>query len=180
MIEEDRNISIVQGEDGKRIVLIHDILFYGRRNIKWDDVEEYLKRYVGKHFEILDDSEKIYIGSDLPSEYKGSNDTRRLKGPNAKAKANSVQGIPELIEIASNKRYKDNKKDKHSMDAKYGWYRYDTRIGIPVSEGSKIVRYNIYRVELMVRHSANKKKYLYDLVNIKKEAEYPALTEVVR
>ena len=45
-----------------------------------------------------------------------------------KAKANAAQAIPEMLEIATSKTYEDNKKNKHSRQAKNGWYRYDTRL----------------------------------------------------
>lgn len=41
----------------------------------------------------------------MPDEYAHSEYTRVLKGANAKAKANAAQGIPELIEIATEKRH---------------------------------------------------------------------------
>ena len=44
------------------------------------------------------------------------------------AKANAAQAIPEMIEIATSKTYEDNKKNKHSRQAKNGWYCYDTRL----------------------------------------------------
>ena len=43
----------------------------------------------------------VYIGNDFPDEYAGSNDTARLQGTLAKAKANATQGLPELIQIAT-------------------------------------------------------------------------------
>ena len=63
----------------------------------------------------------VYMGVDLPLEYAGSNDTFSLKGQRAKAKANAVQGLPEMIMIAWNRSYKENHETKHRQDAKYGW-----------------------------------------------------------
>ena len=31
--------------DGKKLVIINDIIFKGKQHIKWDDVENYLKRH---------------------------------------------------------------------------------------------------------------------------------------
>ncbi len=42
-----RNVSVIQDADGNKIVVINDIVFKGKRSIQWEDVEEYLKRYVG-------------------------------------------------------------------------------------------------------------------------------------
>ena len=166
----DRKIQIVKTTENKNMVIIHDIRFKGRRNIDWEAVEEYLKEYVGNYYEIAESSEKIYIGSDFPDEYSWSNDTKKLKGLLAKAKANAAQGLPELIEVATNKRFQENMKEKHSLDAKNGWYRYTSLFALAAyGEDEEVVRYNVFRVEMLIRHAENGKMYLYDLVNIKKK-----------
>lgn len=98
-----------------------------------------------------------------------------LKGAAAKAKANAVQGIPELIQLAANKEYSANIKKKHEKDAKFGWYRYDVRFALPVydDKSKKISHYNIFFSRLLVRHDADGRKYLYDLLAIKKETSSP-------
>ena len=55
----------------------------------------------------------VYIGSDLPKEYSGSKYTNSIKGTNAKAKANAATGLPEMIEIAVGKHFRENQEDKH-------------------------------------------------------------------
>ena len=37
--EEKRNISVIKDIDGHSIVVINDIIFKGKRNINWKDVE---------------------------------------------------------------------------------------------------------------------------------------------
>ena len=120
-------------------------------------------------------SEKIYISGNFPNEYTGSESRLALKGAVAKAKANAVQGIPELIQIAANREYSENMKRKHAKDAKYGWYRYDVRFALPVYDDrtGEICRYNIFFARMLVRHDADGKKYLYDLLAIKKETSSP-------
>ena len=87
----------------------------------------------------------------------------------AKAKANAVQGLPEMIAIASHKRFKENLKEKHISNAKYGWYRYDTKFALPVyNEKQTLERFNVFSAVLLIRHAHDGKLYLYDLVNIKK------------
>lgn len=140
----ERNISVIQDVDGRNIVVINDILFKGRRSIEWRDVETYLKKYIGEFYQITETMDFVYIGTDLPGEYAGSVYTKKLKGTAAKAKANAVQGIPELLEFANKKKYEDNRKNKHSRDAKNGWYQYETRFALPVyDEEGGIERYNI-------------------------------------
>ena len=86
------------------------------------------------------------------------------------AKANAAQGIPELIEIAVGKHFRENNEEKHWRNAKYGWYRYDSRFALPVyNETGEIERYNVFHASLIVRHSEDKKLYLYDILDIKKK-----------
>ncbi len=54
-------------------------------------------------------------------------------GANAKAKTNAATAIPELIQIASNPAFEENRKKKHNKNAKYGWYRYAVRFTLPVN-----------------------------------------------
>ena len=46
---------------------------------------------------------------------------------------------------------KENKERKHIKDAKYGWYRYDIRFGIPVYDDKTglLIRYNIFTAILL-------------------------------
>lgn len=98
-----------------------------------------------------------------------------LKGARRKAKALAAQGIPEMIRFAENPRWEENRENKHRKDAKYGWYRYDVRFGIPVyAERTKYIeRYNVFKAILLVKHAEDDKKYLHDLITIKKETSSP-------
>ncbi len=165
-------VSIIYDECGKSIVVINDILFAGKRTIDWESVKDYLKRYINEKYEIVESADTIYIGSDFPDEYKGSIDTQKLKGTNAKAKANAVSQLPCMINIATNKRWQENYKEKHGKDAKHGWYRFTTRFALPVySNDRELIRYNVFRIEMIVRHASDGRMYLYDMVNVKKEKE---------
>lgn len=169
-----RNIAVIQDVDGNNIVFINDIIFKGKRSITWSDVEEYLRRYVGEFYSIVETGDIVYIGTDLPDEYAGSNYTKHIKGTVAKAKANAAQAIPEIIEIATSKTVEENKKEKHSRNAKNGWYRYDTRFALPVyDESGEVERYNVFSARLLIRHAASGKMYLYDVLEIKKETSKP-------
>ncbi|MCM1091936.1 MAG: hypothetical protein NC413_13925 [Muribaculum sp.] len=91
----------------------------------------------------------------------------------AKVKANIVQVLPQLIETAVNRRWSENKKDKHTNNAGKGWYRYDIYFCIPVqSENEQEVRWNFYVATMLVRIN-DQGLYLYDIINIKKEARMP-------
>ncbi len=172
---ENRNVNIITDADGKRLVLINDIRFKAKVRDDWTAIEEYLKEYIGDFYEIEETSEKIYISTDFPDEYASSDSRIALKGAVAKAKANAVQAIPELIWIAVNPKHEVNRKEKHRTDAMFGWYRYDIRFALPVYDDKtgRVARHNIYSASMLVRHADNDKKYLYDILAIKKETSSP-------
>ncbi len=90
---------------------------------------------------------------------------------------NAAQGIREMVGIASDKRFRENRKEKHSGDAANGWYYYTTRFAMPVYDNDvKTENYNIYSGCLVVNCTGKGKMYLYDLVDIKKEASNPLKT----
>ena len=167
-------ISIIKDENGKSIVIINDIRFKGRRGIRWKEVEEYLKEYIGNCYNILESSERVYISRDFPGEFCYSKDTKVLKGANEKAKANAAQAIGELINIATNKKTTIDFEKRHGNKAKHGWYRYDARFALPIyDEEGELERYNIFSVRLLVRHARDGSLYLYDILRTKKETSEP-------
>ena len=169
-----QNVNVIYDADGKKVVLINDIRFKSRRAIDWVEIEEYLKEYIGQCFEITESAEKVYIGTDFPDEFARSDDRIGLKGANEKAKANMITAVEELIQIATNKAEYPDFDKKHKAKAKYGWYRYDTRFGIPVyDEAGELLRYNIFSTRMLVRCDADGKLYLYDFIRIKKETRSP-------
>lgn len=58
----DKNVTIITDPEGKKIVLINDIRFKGKRKEEWKEIEDYLKEYIGEYSEITETAEKIYIG----------------------------------------------------------------------------------------------------------------------
>ncbi len=168
---ENRNVDIITDVDGKKLVLINDIRFKAKTRDDWTIIEKYLKEYIGDFYEIEETADKIYISADFPDEYASSESRIALKGAVAKAKANAAQAIPELIKIAANPKYEANRKGKHKTDAKLGWYRYDIRFSLPIYDDKigKVARHNIYSASMLVRHADDGKKYLYDILAIKKK-----------
>lgn len=170
---QNNQAVIVREDNGHNIVFINNILFYGKKNLPWSKVEDYLKKYIGDIVEVSETGERIHIGKDFPDEFKGSEDTKRTRGANAKAKANSVQGIHEMIRSARKISENENRKEKNKKKASNGWYRYLTRFALPVtSEEKNILYYSVYLATLIVRVDGNDSLYLYDVINIKKEKEY--------
>lgn len=42
-----------------------------------------------------------------------------------------------------------------------------------VYDNKELIRYNVFTARLLVNHAKNKKKYLYDLLAVKKETSRP-------
>ena len=171
---KEHQVRIIFDCDGNKIVLINDLRFKGRKNVDWNMVEEYLKEYIGECEEIIDTDDMIYIGKDFPDEFVHSKDTKTLKGANLYAKANSSIAIKQMIRIATNRSFAENYANKHKKDAKFGWYRYDTRFALPkYNIDNELEGYNIFKARLIVRHDEDNKLYLYDILRIKKETSKP-------
>ena len=168
---------VIRDDNNKKMVVIPHVVFKGKRSISWKQVEQYLISYVGKIFEVSETKDLIYIDKSFSDEYAGSVYTQKLRGALPKVKANMSQGIPEMIEIATEKRWKEDFQGKHKKRAGKGWFRYNTRFALPVvNEKGDILEYNVYQAVLIVRYSSDEKLYLYDIQNIKKETRYPSWT----
>lgn len=173
-MEEERhmnssNLKIIK-RNGKNYIVINEILFSGKRNINWNSVELYLKKYIRKSYVIKESGDRIYINSDFPDEYTNSNYSKNSFGAIRKAKANVSQIIPELIMYATEISYQDNKKEKHNKDAKNGWLRCTVRFVLPITNDKKQkIGENYFRARMIIRCDSNNKKYLYDIIDIKKE-----------
>lgn len=171
-MQEKDMIAIALDRNEHKVVVINSILFQGKKNLPWDEVEKYLRRYIGKIIAVAETGEEIHIGADFPSEFKGSEDTMKTKGGYRKAKANLIQGLEKMINIARKTKESDNLKQKNQDKAHYGWFRYLTRFALPVmDEKNVITHYNVFLATLVVRRDSRKKLFLYDVVNVKKENE---------
>ena len=141
--------EIVINEKGQKVVEIDTIIFSGKRKIDWDGVEQYLKKYVGESYQIDETDDLVYIGSDFPDEYAHSKYNNR---------------------IATDISFSENFEQKHSHDAKYGWYYCIIRFTLPVTNDQKeVIGRNNFRGRMVIRCNQDGKKYLYDIVDIKKE-----------
>lgn len=166
-------MGIVRLED-VNIAVIDEIKFKNKQKIPWNEVEKYLKQFIGNCYIIDKTKDKIWIGNDFPDEYHASRYTQILKGGIAKAKANAATALRDMLLIADRSRFCENFDTKHKKTAYNGWLRYDTHFAVPVADDREIYQYhNIFLGTLVVRLDQDGKKYLYDLINIKKEASKP-------
>lgn len=164
---------ITDNRQEKVVSIVDEIIFTNKQNIPWNEVEKYLKRYIGNTYVVAEYQDYISIAGDFPDEYAESQYTKKLRGAVAKAKANASQIVGNLIVNATNRRWVENKNDKHNRDASEGWYRYDVYFAIPVQGSSeRNKRLNYYSGTLVVRKTIHG-LFLYDMINIKKEASMP-------
>ena len=47
-------------ENGNKVVILPDIIFSGKQNIDWNEVEKYLERFVGELVEVAETGDIIY------------------------------------------------------------------------------------------------------------------------
>ncbi len=59
------NVLTIEDEEGRKIVVLPQIIFWGKRTISWKEVEKYLLQYVGEVVKVEDTKDIIYIGRDL-------------------------------------------------------------------------------------------------------------------
>lgn len=103
--------------------------------------EAYLKTLVDTEHPfatILMDAQPVYIGKDLPGEYKSSEYTKSLRKATRTVKMQAVTNLDEMLLLAENGEWRENVKDKHKKDAKNGWYRYSTQFALPVLDIKKL------------------------------------------
>lgn len=134
-------------------------------------IANYIAEHIGEVYTIIESGQKVYIGEDLPGEYTQSKYTKAIlrNTPGiARAKNRASSNIGEMIEIATNRRW-EKTKHQNNKDAKYGMYRYDTHFGFHVQNAAgDIIGASIYNAEILIRNASDGKKYLYDIVSIKK------------
>ena len=166
---DDVKFSIKKDTKGNNVVVIDEsIINANTPNIRKAIANE-IKTHIGEYYRIAESGYKIYLGKDLPGEYTRSKSAASLEKKLYIDKGKATANIDELIEIATNRSWVANRKEKHNKDAKYGWYKYDTRFAIPVIKNGIVNKYIMYKANLIIRNDINGKKYLYDIMNIKRE-----------
>ena len=135
--------------------------------------EAYLKTLVNAEHPfstILVDAQPVYIGKDLPGEYKSSEYTKRLRKGLREIKMQAATNLDEMLLLAENGEWQENVKPKHGRDAQNGWYRYETQFAVPVLNAKKAIdHYTVYGGTLLIRNDADGRSYLYDLLDVQKK-----------
>ena len=157
----------------KSIVWLENSPLINKELKNYRAVASYIAQHIGEVYTIIESGQKVYIGKDLPGEYTQSKYTSYLRGRSpqtVKAKNRAVNGLGEMIETATNRQWE---KTKHTQnkDARYGMYRYNSSFAFPVKDNmGAITAVRAYDVELLIRNASDGKKYLYDIVGMKRNA----------
>lgn len=165
--------SVKMNQNNEEIVWVDDNIFSNKGTEPVHQfIADYIASHIGECYKIIESGQRVYIGKDLPGEYTQSKYTQKIlkNNPNiVKAKNRAVGNLGEMIEIATNRRW-EKTGHIHNKDAKYGIYRYDTRFGFAVKNSKQeVVGANVYTAELVICNASDGKKYLYDIVKIKKD-----------
>ena len=160
--------------DGQPIAWIENSGLSSKDLRNYKKVAEYIGQHIGEVYTIIESGQRVYIGDDLPREYTQSEYTKRLlknQSDTLRAKNKAASVLGDMIEIASGRRW-ERTKHTHNKDAKYGMYRYNSRFAFATKDAAGGVNVHAYDVELLIRNASDGKKYLYDIVNIKKNTAY--------
>lgn len=168
-VNEQNNSSIkystIYNEDGTfNRVKIEDNIFENNKGKSIQKtIKDYLVNHIGEYADIIESGQRVYLGEDLPGEYTHSKATENLPVASKLAKGRAATELKEIINNAQNRTWEKNKKQKHEIDAKYGFYRYDTVFSFEHNGKEQI-----YQGKILIRNDENGKKYLYDILDIKK------------
>lgn len=169
--DAEKSFFVAKDNNGNNVAVVTDNVFYDKSVKKHQAIANNIAKNIGKYYPIIESGQNVYIGKDLPNEYTQSEYTKHINAKLRKAKGLSSSNIGEMIEIASDRKWVKNRKQKHNIDAKYGWYHYTTRFAIPVYDSfGKAVNFKVYTADLIIRNDADGKKYLYDIQDIKQES----------
>ena len=122
-----------------------------------------IKNQKGISYKITETNNNVFIDKKTSKEYLFSKYSRKIDIDTKLIKGILSKYLKEIINNSTDKIYTTNKKEKHSKDAKYGFYRYKITF-IILNKGVE----DLYEAIVLIRNDANTKKYLYDILNIKK------------
>lgn len=163
-LDKKTYFSIIYNNDGTfdRVKISDDIFRNNDGKSISKTIHDYIKKHIGEVYTIIESGQKVYLGDDLPNEYAYSKSTQSLPTSKKLAKGRATTNLKEIVENASNRNWQKNTKSKHDIDAKYGFYRYDTTFSFDYNGQERV-----YNATILIRNDANGKKYLYDILNIR-------------
>lgn len=122
-----------------------------------------INNHRGEVYKITETNNSVIIDKKTSREYSFSKYSQSLNINTKKLKGILSKYLKEIISNSFDRKFVNYKKSKHVKDAKYGFYRY--KIVFSIKDD---VKENIYEAVVLIRNDANTKKYLYDILDIKK------------
>lgn len=175
-VERERYQAIKQTPDGQKVVVLDQNVLGQRPNTM--KKETFIKNYLvdlarnnpDVFARIEENGHKIYLDDNvLPNEYAYSKSAQNAKGEIKNIRERALSNLDEIIEVGSNRRFEGNRKEnlqpKRADKKRGGMYKYDTKIAIPGENGME----SFYDATVLIRYDQNGKRYLYDIVGIKKD-----------
>ena len=175
-VERERYQAIKQTPDGQKVVVLDQNVLDQRPNTM--KKETFIKNYLvdlarnnpDVFARIEENGHKIYLDDNvLPNEYAYSKSAQNAKGEIKNIRERALSNLDEIIEVGSNRRFEGNRKEnlqpKRADKKRGGMYKYDTKIAIPGENGME----SFYDATVLIRYDQNGKRYLYDIVGIKKD-----------
>ena len=175
-VERKRYQAIKQTPDGQKVVVLDQNVLDQRPNTM--KKETFIKNYLvdlarnnpDVFARIEENGHKIYLDDNvLPNEYAYSKSAQNAKGEIKNIRERALSNLDEIIEVGSNRRFEGNRKEnlqpKRADKKRGGMYKYDTKIAIPGENGME----SFYDATVLIKYDQNGKRYLYDIVGIKKD-----------
>ena len=128
-----------------------------------NETKNKLSKKIGESYTLIESGQKINIDKDFTEEYIYSKSAISLTTNRKIIKFKIIENLKEIIENSHSRLYSNDKKEKHKIDAKYGFYKYKINFSIIINKKEEL-----YEGIVLIRNDANKKKYLYDILGIKK------------
>lgn len=170
LVDENIRFQIKYDEDGSYVWIESGL---SNKKIKnQEEIKRYIISSIGNFYTIIESGQKVYLGKDLPGEYTHSKYTDFIKNNDPstlRAKNKAASNLGELIEISTKKEWRPAT-HTHNKDAKYGVYKYFTKFAFPIKDRrGNVTNVKCYDAELVIINSSDGKKYLYDMIEIKKD-----------
>ena len=150
---------------GRIIKVVKSI--YGK--IDWEIIRQQLLRILKKTVIIKENNMLVKFDKRFIKEYTASLYTQRSNKKIKSIKANIAIKIIDLIENSGHIVREENLKSKHKRDAYFGWEKYKCRFKYESKNELGIVMIEYFSCCVVIRCPNINEKYIYDIVDIKKE-----------
>lgn len=98
------------------------------------EMKNNLKGMIGNCYTLIESGQKIYIGKDLLGEYTYSKYTKSLNNTGKLIKGNLIVNLKDIINNCNRKQFSKNRKTKHKIDGKYGFYKYTIKFSFKLKK----------------------------------------------